>query len=107
MSIKKHKYINLLLVFMLSFSMAHSFVVEENPQPIDSHECVGCVVELEHSSHSNSDHSHVFNCEFHNPYILSDNATLLLSEKVAASTSFTPKSYTYYHSNKLIKPPIA
>lgn len=107
MSIKKHKYINLLLVLMLSFSMAHSFVIEESHQKIDSHGCVGCVVEVGQDAHSNFEHSHVFNCEFHNPYILSDNTTLLLSEKVTASTSFTPKSYTYYHSNKLIKPPIA
>lgn len=107
MSIKKHKYINLLLVFMLSFSMAHSFVVEENQQQIDSYECVGCVVELEHHSYSNSEHSHVFHCEFHTPYILSDTTTILLSRKVISSTSFTPKLYTYYHSNKLIKPPIA
>ena len=107
MSIKKHKYIHLLLVFMLSFSMAHSFVVEENHQDIDSHVCTGCVVEFEHHSHSNPEHSHVFHCEFHNPYILADNTTLLLSEKVTSSTSFTPKSYTYYHSNKLNKPPIA
>lgn len=106
MSIKKHTYINLLLVFMLSFSMAHSFVIEENHHDIDSHVCNGCVVEVEDNSHSNDEHNHVFHCEFHNPYILSDNTTLPLSGKVTSSTSFTPKLYTYYHSNKLIKPPI-
>lgn len=104
MSIHKHKYINLLLVFMLSLSIAHSFLVDETHQHIDSHVCAGCIVESEH--HSDSEHNHIFHCEFHTPYILSNNTTLLLSEKVSSPTSFTPKLYIYNHFNKLIKPPI-
>lgn len=89
---------------MLSFSVAHAFVVEENHSKIEVHECA---VEFEHHSHSDPKHNHVFHCEFHNVYILSDNSTLQLSEKVYILAAFIPKFHTYFHPNKLIKPPIA
>jgi len=103
-STKKHKYIKLLLIFMLSISIAHSFVLEESHPHTN---CNNCVVEFEHQSPSHSKCTHVFHCELHNLYLSLDTKALYLSEKVSTYISFSPNSYAYYHPNKLIKPPIA
>jgi hypothetical protein len=101
---KRNKYVAMLLVLILSFSLLHSFVAEERHQHIDTHECV---VELEQPSHSDSQHAHVFHCEFHHLYILSDNMAIFGSERISSSPSFGPKLYAYYRINRLIKPPIS
>jgi hypothetical protein len=102
---QQHILIKLLLVFMLSFSVVHSFVVEENHQPTKIHNT--CTAEVNHNTHSDTNHNHLFHCEFHNVYILPNNRNFYFSERVYTLSSFIPNSYTYYHLNKLIKPPIA
>jgi hypothetical protein len=90
---------------MLSFSVLHSFLVEENHQPTKVHNT--CNAEVSHHTYSDSNHNHLFHCEFHNVYILPTNNDFCLSERVYTLSSFIANSYTYYHLNKLIKPPIA
>lgn len=105
MSDNKHKYIKLLLILILSLSIAHSFVLEENHQHTN---CDHSVLESEHKhTPSISKCTHVFHCELHNLYLSSGSTALYLSEKVSTYISFSPNSYAYYHPNKLIKPPIA
>jgi hypothetical protein len=101
---KRYKLINILLVLLLSFSVAPSFVIEENPQHTGIHVCAA---ELNHDSSLGCGHTHSYQCEFHNLYILSDNTIPLLRERTSLAPSFRLKLYTYYQAEKLIKPPIA
>ncbi|CAA6819008.1 MAG: Unknown protein [uncultured Sulfurovum sp.] len=104
MSRNKHKYIKLLLILILSVSIAHSFVLEENHQHVN---CDHCVNESEQQHTPSVSKCTNINCELHNLYLASDTTALYLSEKVSTYISFSPNSYAYYHPNKLIKPPIA
>ena len=100
---KTNKFMTILLVFMLSFSISHSLVIEENHSLTDICECV---VESNHQSNLDSEHSHIFHCEFHNSYILSDNTSLFLGKKLVSASIFTIKPYIYYQTEELVKPPI-
>ena len=103
---KKNKFTAFLLVFMLSFSLAHSFVIEENHEHSDVREWVA---EFTHHSHMDSEHNHdnILHCEFHNSYILAQNMLYFSNTKISLTPTFNPELYTYYKTDNFIKPPIA
>jgi len=103
---KKVKYINILLLVMFSFSILHSFVLEES----------------EHYHHSieknmldkNTDilkselkESHTLHCEFHHSYILTQNFTFSSNISVSTPPLFKPNFYAYCKMDNFLKPPIA
>ncbi len=101
---KKVKFINILLLAMFSFSILHSFVLEEDYHHSDAKEWVS---EFSHISHSDIEDVHDLHCEFHHSYILTQNFTSISNKLTSQSPIFQPKFYIYHKTDNFLKPPIA
>jgi hypothetical protein len=88
---------------MLSFSLAHSFVIEESHEHTNVQEWVA---EFNHQSHLDAEHDSALHCEFHNSYILSQNMVYIADMSIALVLTSKPKLYTYYKTDNLNRPPI-
>lgn len=100
---KKSKVITMLLVFMLSFSLAHSIVLEEHYEFTDT---MNCTSECCHHVDSKVEHEPCYYCEFNSPSNIPVNTILLLSEKIFSTPPFSSNLYNNYKNEELIKPPI-
>jgi DNA-binding MltR family transcriptional regulator len=103
---KRVKFINILLIMMFSFSILHSFVLE------DAHH--HHTYEKEWSGDKNTyaldddiQEMHDNFCEFHHSYILVQNSTVIPNLKLSSSPLSNLNSYTYYKIGNFLKPPIS
>lgn len=101
---KRNQLVALLLILMLSFSITHSFVVEENHEHTDVHEWVA---EISHQAHLDAEHDDSFHCEFHNSYIIPLNITSILDTLISLVPTFKSKLYAHFITYNLTRPPIA
>ena len=102
---KKVKLVNILLLLMFSFSVVHSFALEEeHHHHISEQTWIG---ECSHVEYDDVEDTHNLYCEFHHSYVLTQNFTIHSHSSIYSNPLFISKVYTYYKTDNFLKPPIA
>jgi len=100
--LKKIKLLNILLLLLLSFSISHAFIIED-----EHHSSVNEYIdEFSHSLHDDADKPCDLHCEFHISYILTDAFCIQTNSQITLQPFSKSKLYIYHLLYNFLKPPI-
>ena len=98
---KIKSFITILLLFVLGFSVFHSYIFTSHDE---SHSGVEYISGWEEpTSHGDICDIHF---KYHQPFLLTDIVTLSELKPTSKKTHLTKESYTFYTTLKFLKPPI-